>query len=157
MEVIFRDKQVDVISDKLNLPKSCVSLILSNYSSYLQEKINAGETVKVLNICYIRNKNEDVDTNRETLAYISTNIARQMHTGSTTVLRVLTTLEDVIIADIKNGAGHCIRGLIRIRGIRDKDGNINVRIKKSTKYNGKPVYIVTLNSFRRKVGVGNAG
>lgn len=152
MNILYREGQTDRIAKKLNLNKIDVDLILKNYNAYLQEKIANGETVKILNICYLKNQNENAETKRETLGYIATEIAKYMNMGSATVLRVLTTLEEFIVKDIANGEGYSLRGLIRIRCVDEK-----VRIKKSTKYNGEPLYVVTLNSFRRKVGAYNAG
>ena len=155
MDILFRDEQVAIISKRLNIAKSDVNLILGNYVLYLQEKVDNSETVKILNICYLKNTESGVK-NKETLGYIATEIANSTSMGRATVLRVLTTLEELIIQDLQKGKGFCIRGLIRIRRIEEK-GSKKVRIKKSVKYNGEPVYIVTLNSFKRRVGVLNAG
>ena len=146
LDILYREEQIYKISKRLNINKVDVNLIIKNYSSYLQEKLNVGETIKILNICYIKNVQEESDFKLETLGYIATEIADNTNMGRETVLRVLSTLEECIIQDIKNGKGYSLRGLVRIRCTDGK-----VRIKKSTKYNGKPVYVVTLNSFRRKV------
>lgn len=155
MEILYRGEQTELIAEKLKLFKSDVDLILRFYVSYLREKINKGETVKILNICYIKNSNEK-NAVRETLGYIASEISIMTNIGSTTVLRVLNTLEECIIEDISKGKGYSIRGLVRIR-CEEINGVKKVRIKKSTKDNGKPVYIVTLNSFKRRVGVNIAG
>ena len=149
-DVLYRGEQTNLISEKLNLPKSDVDLILKNYTAYLREKLIKGETIKVLNICYIKNPDEPKNVHRETLGFISTELSKQSRVGSITIQRVLTTLEELIIKDISEGKAYSLRGLIRIRCI-DTDAGKKVRIKKSTKDNGSPVYIVTLNSFRRKV------
>lgn len=156
MDILYREGQTELISEKLNIAKSDVDLILKNYSAYLREKINSGETVKILNICYLKNTEESKEVKRETLGYIASELSKQTKIGSVTVLRVLNTLEECIIRDLNEGKGYSIRGLIRIRCI-DVGGTKKVRIKKSTKDNGKPIYVVTLNSFKRKVGYYNAG
>lgn len=157
MDILFREEQVEKIAVKLNISKQNVNLILYNYSTYLQNKLRSGNTIKVLNICYVGNPNEPKDANRETLGFIATELSMLSNMGSTTILRVLLTLEELIIKDIKSGIGYCIRGLIRIRCIRDDNGEYHVRIRKSTNFNGMPVRIITLNSFRRRVDMCNAG
>ena len=67
------------------------------------------------------------------------------------MLRVLTTLEELIIQDIVDGKGYAIKGLVRIRYLEDSNGVKKVRIKKSVKYLGKPICVVAMNSFKRKV------
>lgn len=150
MEIVSRGGQIDLISERLNISKKDVSLILFNYTTYIQEKINAGETVKFLNICYFKNTEEPKDFTRETLAYIATEIANVSDMGRVTVLRVLTTLEELIIQDIVEGKGYAIKGLVRVR-YEKIDGVRKVRIRKSVKYLGRPVCVVLINSFKRKV------
>lgn len=157
MNVISKYDQAELISKKLNISKSDVKLIIGNYTAYLQERINKGETVKVLNICYIKNMQDKNNTCRETLAYICGELSKMTGMGSVTILRVLTTLEEFIIKDIKNDNSYSIRGLIRVRYEKDDNGIGKVHIKKSVRYNGDSVRIVTLNSFRRKVEMYNAG
>lgn len=154
MDIIYTKEQIASIANELGISKSDVNNILGSYSGYLQTKILEGKTVKILNICYLKNNNENLDISnayRETLAYIATELSEMIGLGSVTIQRVLSTLEDFIVADIKNGKGYSLRGLVRIRC--NKDGK--VRIKKSTKWNGEPVSVVTLHSFKRRVE--NAG
>lgn len=154
MDIIYTKEQIASIANELGISKSDVNNILGSYSGYLQTKILEGKTVKILNICYLKNNNENLDISnayRETLAYIATELSEMIGLGSVTIQRVLSTLEDFIVADIKEGKGYSLRGLVRIRC--NKDGK--VRIKKSTKWNGEPVSVVTLHSFKRRVE--NAG
>lgn len=154
MDIIYTKEQIASIANELGISKSDVNNILGCYSGYLQTKILEGKTVKILNICYLKNNNENLDISnayRETLAYIATELSEMIGLGSVTIQRVLSTLEDFIVADIKEGKGYSLRGLVRIRC--NKDGK--VRIKKSTKWNGEPVSVVTLHSFKRRVE--NAG
>lgn len=158
MQIICKEGQIDLVATKLNLPKSAVDSIIVNYTRYLQEKICRGDTVKVLNICYIKNPDGSNDV-RETLGYIATEIANMTDMGRVTVLRVLTTLEEVIIRDLRksdSSLGYSLRGLIRIRVIKGTGDN-KVLIKRSVSLTGKPIKICTLSSFRRRVGVLNAG
>lgn len=154
MDIIYTKEQIASIANELGISKSDVNNILGCYSGYLQTKILEGKTVKILNICYLKNNNENLDISnayRETLAYVATELSEMIGLGSVTIQRVLSTLEDFIVADIKEGKGYSLRGLVRIRC--NKDGK--VRIKKSTKWNGEPVSVVTLHSFKRRVE--NAG
>lgn len=154
MDIIYTKEQISNIAKELGISKNDVNTVLGCYSSYLQNKIDMGNTIKILNICYLKNNKENLDISnayRETLAYIATELSKMIDIGSVTILRVLNTLEDFIVADIKDGKGYSLRGLVRIRC--NKDGK--VRIKKSTKWNGEPVSVVTLHSFKRRVE--NAG
>lgn len=154
MNIIYTKEQIASIANELGISKSDVNNILGCYSGYLQTKILEGKTVKILNICYLKNNNENLDISnayRETLAYIATELSEIIGIGSVTIQRVLSTLEDFIVADIKNGKGYSLRGLVRIRC----NDNGKVRIKKSTKWNGEPINVVTLHSFKRRIE--NAG
>lgn len=153
--ILYNGNQIDNIAESLRLNKRVVNLVLFNYRTYLEEKINSGETVKVLNICYIRNYENTKDYEHETLAYIASNIARGTDMGSVTVLRILTTLEEMIVRDIAHGERYALKGLIRIRTVVTEDG-VRVRVAKSSKYNNKPVKVVVLGSFKRKVEEMNA-
>lgn len=155
MEVWYREKQVEEIAEKLRISKSDVDLILRNYFEYLQERVAEGRTVKFLNICYLR-QNEGGEERLETLAYISTEIAKATGMGNVTVHSVLSLLEDIIAKDLRNGVAFSMRGVVRIRAIIE-DGQCRVRVRKSTKYNSKPITVSTLNAFRRKVGMFDAG
>lgn len=155
MEIWYRERQVEEVAEKLKVTKADIDLVFRNYAAYLQERVNEGRTVKVLNICYLKNKVSGDDDKIETLAYIATEIANSTGMGNVTVSRILSALEDVIIKDICNGVGFSIRGLVRIRVISENREK-RVRIKKSTKYNGMPITVVTLGAFRRRVGSYNA-
>ena len=151
MEVVYKESQVEMISNMLNISKRDVDLVLMNYRNYLQLKINNGETVRVLGICYLVNINEGIDVERETLGYVASEIAIMSGMGSVTVLNILTALEDCIVHDISEGKGYCLKGLIRVRGVINDKGELKVRVLKSVIYNGENIRVSTLNSFRRKV------
>lgn len=162
MVINYRKSQTERIASKLNLAKIDVDTILKLYYSYLIGDLFKGKTVKVLNICYLHNQSEGkVTTNRvesrETLAYIAKEISDFSGFGTETIKGVLNSLEDDIVEGICQGEAFAIKGLVRIRCIVDESGQRRVRIKKSTNYNGLPISVVTLNSFRRKVGSYNAG
>lgn len=152
METIYRDVQVDQLSRKLGIHKSTVSAILNEYIGYLKHKLSQGETVKFLNICYLRVAGKD-EKERETLAYISTEIGRKLKIGSAVVFRVLTSFEEYLISDLQRFYSYSIRGLIRIKLEKNYKGEYKVRTKKSTVYNGIDVYVTTLGSFKRKAEI----
>lgn len=152
MENIFKDTQVSLISNHLGIYKTTVESIISEYVSYLRGKIDNGESVKVLNICFLRVNNNTTPI-KETLAYISYEIAERLNLTQNVVYRVLSTWEEFIIRDLQKFNSCSIRGLIRVRLEKDYKGDFVVRTKKSTVYNGKDVYVTTLPGFKRKAEV----
>lgn len=152
METIFKDVQVAQISQHLGISKKLVNEVITNYVMYLREKLESGETVKFLNVCYLRYDGKDLDV-YETLAYISHKIADNLGTTQSVVYRVLTSFEDFMIKDLQNMNPYTIRGLVRIRLEKNVKGELKVRIKKSTTYNNWVIHITTLPSFKRRAEV----
>ena len=152
METIFKDIQVAQISQYLGISKKAVNDIITNYVSYLKAKLESGETVKFLNVCYLRYEGKELDVH-ETLAYISNNLGKDLGLSQTVVYRTLTAFEDFLIKDLQNLNSYSIRGLIRIRLEKNLKGEWKVRTKKSTAYNNWDIYITTLPSFKRRAEV----
>lgn len=155
-ETVYKTEQVAQIADRLRLPKQRVLDIWNMYVDYLISRVDAGESVKILNICYLRVNEKSLTKGEkvhETLAYISTEICRKLNITKEVVYRVLTSFEDYMIQDLQNFYSYSIRGLVRIRLERYGD-SYKVRVKKSTRYNGLDVYVITLGTFRRKVEFG---
>lgn len=150
MQKIYKEEQIDVVSRKLNMPRTVVKSIVERYIDMLLDELSTGKTVRVLNICYLRVKDESFDCDRKTLAYISSDIGKELSIGGATVLRVLTFLEDQIVSNLQRGNGFTLRGLIRIQ-TAEENGSTRLRIRKATCYNSAPVYVSTLGSFRRRV------
>lgn len=150
MQKIYKEEQIDVVSRKLNIPRTVVKSIVERYIDMLLDELSTGKTVRVLNICYLRVKDESFDCDRKTLAYISSEIGKELSIGGATVLRVLTFLEDQIVSNLQRGNGFTLRGLIRIQ-TAEENGSTRLRIRKATCYNSAPVYVSTLGSFRRRV------
>lgn len=150
MQKIYKEEQIDVVSRKLNMPRTVVKSIVERYIDMLLDELSTGKTVRVLNICYLRVKDESFDCDRKTLAYISSEIGKELSIGGATVLRVLTFLEDQIVSNLQKGNGFTLRGLIRIQ-TAEENGSTRLRIRKATCYNSAPVYVSTLGSFRRRV------
>ena len=149
-EVFFRKEQVEEISSKLNITKLSVEEIVFAYEDYLIKRLQLGESVKFLNICFL--KRDKADSTIETLAYTSTEISKEFNGrySSEMILRVLTTFQEVIESNLKKFNGFSIKGLVRIRLVEYGNG-YKVRIKKSTTLNGEDVRVQTIGSFRRKV------
>lgn len=149
-EVFFRKEQVEEISSKLNITKLSVEEIVFAYEDYLIKRLQLGESVKFLNICFLKRTN--TDSTIETLAYTSTEISKEFNGrySSEMILRVLTTFQEVIESNLKKFNGFSIKGLVRIRLVEYGNG-YKVRIKKSTTLNGEDVRVQTIGSFRRKV------
>lgn len=158
MKVLYREEISDIISKKLRLSKTDTDLILHNYCMYMQERLYNGKTINVLNICYIVNNDESAYDLRETLAYTATEIANKSNMGSETVLRVLSTLGDMLVSNTDIDISYCLRGLIRVRYIKNDSGFVKPRIRKSNKFTSDDnIRLVTTPFFRRKVGESNAG
>lgn len=152
METVFKDTQITQISKHLNIPKTVVYSVLTTYINYLKEKIDNGESIKFLNVCYLRVNGKEENT-FETLAYISNKIGIIVGQQQPVVYRILSTFEEFLIKDLRKLNSYSIRGLIRIRLEKNYLGEWKVRTKKSTVYNGLDIYVTTLPSFKRKAEV----
>lgn len=145
--LIFKDEQIAIVAAKLKMPKAIVKDVIEEYIGRLRDRVYNGYTTKIFNICYLR-VNGDLDSKEtETLAYTATEVGKTVGVPSNTAYRCISFFEEQIISDLQRERRVAIRGLIRIQ--LNSDGK--VRIKKSTSYNGEDVYVITLNSFRRRV------
>lgn len=149
-EVVYRDAQVSQVAEKLGLQKVVVEKVILAYVGYLKDRLESGETVKFLNVCYLRYGGKSLE-NHETLAYVATEVGKQVGVSGVVAFRVLNCYEEFIISDLQKLYSYSIRGLLRISLERNYKDEYKVRIKKSTVYNGEDVYITTLGSFKRKV------
>lgn len=150
MQKVYKEEQIDVVSRKLNLQRTVVKGIVERYIDMLLDDLAHGKTVKVLNICYLRSKTETGDSEMKTLAYISSEIGKELCLGGTTVFRVLSFFEDQIVLNLQRGNGFTLRGLIRLQ-TAEENGYTRLRIRKATCYNTSPIYVSTFGSFRRRV------
>ena len=154
-EVVYKDVQMDQLSKKLGIPKTTVTSVWNEYTQRLSDKIEAGESIKFLNICYLRVNSRELKKGEgyhETLAYISHEIADKLGYSQVVVFRILTSFEEYLILDLQKSYSYSIRGICRIR-LERYGGGYKVRIKKSTKYNAEDVYVSTIGTFKRKVEV----
>ena len=152
-EVVFQGTFLNQIANRLTIPKSTVKRIWDKYTDYLIKKIESGESVKFLNICYLRVNTKNLSKKKrifETLAYIAHEVSNAIGESQILVYRVLTSFEEYLISDLQNFYSYSIRGIVRIR-LERYNGYYRVRTKKSTRYNGKDVYVTTIGTFKRKV------
>lgn len=152
MSTIFKDIQISDLSYKLNIPKSVVNTILTAYIDYLKAKVLSGETVKFLNVCYLK-VDGNPETTHETLAYVSNEIGLAIGQSQNVVYRVLSTYEESIIQDIRSMFSYSIRGLVRLKLEKDYHGNLRVRAKKSTIFDNYNIRVITTCSFKRKAEI----
>ena len=152
METVYKDVQISQVSKHLNIPKVVVRDIFTTYVNYLKDKLSRGETIKFLNVCYLKVGGKD-ESVHETIAYVANEIGQKLGHSQTTVYRVLMAYEDFLIRDLRKLYSYSIRGLIRIRLEKDYNGNYKVRTKKSTAYEGYDIYVTTTGYFKRKVEV----
>jgi len=150
METVFRDVQVSQIASRLGITKISVTSVLTEYFNYLIEKLENGKTIKILNICYLKVGGQE-QKNHETLAYISNEIGKKVGVSQSVAFRILTSFEEYLIRDLQRMYKYSIRSLVRIRLEKNYKGEFKVRTNKSTRYNGRDIYVTTLGSFKRKV------
>ncbi len=150
----FKKELIEYIHYTLNVPRTTIDAVTNGYIDYLKEKLESGHSVKFLNVCYLKVKSDEEDSVQETLAYTAVEVGKKLKVSGQTAIAILFELEEAIInsCSVTNSVrGTTIRGLVRIK----MEGN-NVRIKKSTTYNGYDIYITTLQSFRRRVETENS-
>ena len=150
-EWLHRDSQVDQIASRLNLTKSTVSSILTGYVNYLRSRLDEGNTIKFLNVCYIvvDGKSEEL---RETLAYTASKVADTVGVDRVVAYRVLSAFEEYLVKDLRNFYGYNVRGLFSAKLQNFGKGyGYRLRLMKSSAYVGSNVHITALNSFKRKV------
>lgn len=153
MLTVYKDEQLILLSERVGLTKKAVKDILDEYINRIHEKVNVGETVKFLGVCYL-SANYRSDYTHETLAYVSTEIGEKLSVSGNTVYRVLADYEDMIVSDVGNYYTYVIRGIIKIsseelylNGIR----SFKLRLNTSGALRDKGYRVFALNSFRRKV------
>lgn len=150
----FKRELIEYIHCTLNIPRTTIDSVINRYVEYLKGKLESGQSVKFLNVCYLKVKSDTEDSIQETLAYTAVEVGKQLKVSGQTAIAILFALEEAIInsCSVTNSVrGTTIRGLVRIKMEGD-----NVRIKKSTAYNGFDIYITTLQSFRRRVETENS-
>lgn len=148
-EVVYKKEQINQIATRLKLTKTDVSSILEGYVNYLKDKLNNGQTVKFLNVCYLIVEEKDCEL--ETVAYISTELSNTLGISKEIVLRVLSSFEEYMINDLRNFYSYCVRGLFSAKLQRVENEKYVLRVKKSVIYNGYPIRVSSTKSFRRKV------
>lgn len=131
MDTIFKSDQIYILSDRLGLSQKSVKSVLDNYINRLIEKAKSGKPVKFLNICYIINSDSKLFNYNETLAYISSEISKDVKLGKDVVFRILSEFSVFIADDLKKFYSYTIRGLVSISLEEYKTGVYKVRIRTS--------------------------
>lgn len=150
VEVVYKNNQIEHIAKELNITKLEVDTIITQYTDYLIEMLNSGKSVKILNVCYMK-ADSKYDQGVKTLAYVSTELAKEIGLSPIVVHRVLTCFEDYIIYNIKKSKSYAIRSLVKIRLIQTDNGELRVRSCKSKRFANKGIRVCMLGSFKRKV------
>lgn len=149
MESVSRLDYEFILSKKLNLPVETTKKILRGYTSYIRDKIYGLESINVLRICRLQVPSFDGDL--ETLAYTSTELAKQINLSKETVKSVLFCLEDSIISDIKKYYSVVLNGVLQLE--LDEYGNskkVRIRVSRALK-EGVELHASTFKVFKRKV------
>lgn len=150
-QIVYKEEQINNLSERLNLTKTCVVNILNCYIGYILDRLSIGETVKFLNICYLKVGGKGVSDTRETLAYVANEIGYVVDVTPEVVLRVLISFEEYLLNDLRHGKDYCIKRIVRLKVDTLPDGRKKLRVCKSTIFNGMDITACALGSFRRKV------
>ncbi|MGV3076274.1 HU family DNA-binding protein [Clostridium baratii] len=151
MNKVSKSDLIYSLSKVVGVPQSDVKRVVDAYVSRLKHRLENGETVKFLNICYLVN-NENKHYYHETLAYISTEIGNETKLGRELVFRILSSYEDMIVHDLRKFYSYGVRGLVKFRYTEYTKGVFKVRVNKGSNLDSN-IRVVTLNSFKRKVEV----
>ena len=84
-ETVYRDVQVAQVATSLKLSKNVVENILTTYVAYLKKRLEEGETIKFLNVCYLRVNSKD-ESSHKTLAYVCTELGNTLGISSSVVV-----------------------------------------------------------------------
>lgn len=147
---IYKSEQVYALSKKVGVSQKDVKIVLDMYINGLIEKVNNGESVKFLNICYIVNSGNKTHYHK-TLAYVSTEISNKVNLGKDLVLGILLSYEELIIKDVRKFYSYVVKGLFKVYLEEYKKNVYKVRVKKASNFRNMGIRVVSINSFKRKV------
>lgn len=151
MNKVSKEDLIYSLGKKVGVTQSDVKRVIDAYVARLRDKLEQGETIKFLNICYLVNS-ENRQYYHETLAYISTEVGEETKLGKEFVFRILYSYEDMIIQDLRKFYSYGIRGLVKFRYTEYCRGVSKVRVNKGSNLDSN-IRVVTLNSFKRKVEI----
>ena len=146
MEVVFKQEQFKLVSKKVNLPFTKVSEVLNSYIQYLKDEITNGNTVRFLNICYIKVDGNGCK-NLKTRAFIATELSKEVDVSSSVIMGILDRYEELIEKDVTSFFPYTIKGLLRIK-IDDSPKGNKLHIYKTSEYNNLPIRIYTIRQFK---------
>ena len=98
-DVVYKDEQIQEISNKLNVPKKMVIDVWETYVGLNQLAVDMGKSIKFLNIFYVC-VDGDMHPVYNTLAYDAREIGDSLNTSSEMVYRILTELEEYILKNL---------------------------------------------------------
>lgn len=148
-DVVYKDEQIQEISNKLNVSKKMVIDVWETYVGLNQLAVDMGKSIKFLNIFYVC-----VDGDRHpvynTLAYDAREIGDSLNTSSEMVYRILTELEEYILKNLASDRGVCVRGIVTLSVEGSERRVVRARRSYVLGYGSK---IYQISSFRRKMEV----
>lgn len=149
MNKVSKSDLIYSLGKTLGVSQTDVKRVIDTYVGRLKNKLDNGETIKFLNICYLVNS-DNKQYYHETLAYISTEIGMETKLGKELVFRILSTYEDMIVQDLRKFYSYGVRGLVKFKYTEYRRGICKVRVNKGSNLDSD-IRVVTLNSFKRKV------
>lgn len=150
MTPIYKKGQIDTVSSRLNISKQSVKDILNFYQYYVLGKIDGGENVRFLNICYI-SKGKERPKYSETLAFVAGELAKDLGLSSYTVFRVLLDFSEQIVEDIRKDYYYRVWGIVKVSFEDVGSGVFKLRLKKADSLFCNGYRVHALNTFKRKV------
>ena len=148
-DVVYKDEQIQEISNKLNVSKKMVIDVWETYVGLNQLAVDMGKSIKFLNIFYVCVEG-DRHPVYNTLAYDAREIGDSLNTCSEMVYRILTELEEYILKNLASNRGVCVRGIVTL-SVEGSERKV-VRARRSYVLgHGSKIY--QISSFRRKMEV----
>jgi nucleoid DNA-binding protein len=135
---------VEEISEQTGQPKNTVIDIIKGYTKYIYEQTALLKPVKFLHLFYLDIKHENENTERDTLAYVCTELAKgKVYTGHT-VRTVLESYEECILDALADGDAISIYGIARV------SVNPNLRIRKTGRLANTGYRVKATKHFREE-------
>lgn len=149
MLTVYKREQITLISRRLNTTETMIKSVLDEYQEYILGKLNRGESVKFLRICWMRNS-DNKEENYDTLGYVAHEIGSKLGLSKDTVLRILQTFEELITDEVRKFYVFVIRGVCKIWLCEYREGNYKLRLSKSTSLPHN-ISARAISSFKRRV------
>ena len=82
----FKRELIEYIHCTLNIPRTTIDSVINGYVEYLKGKLESGQSVKFLNVCYLKVKSDTEDSIQETLAYTAVEVGKQLRKDCNVVI-----------------------------------------------------------------------